>query len=63
MKYYIITEINGVKQYLRRYRINSHGYIAPTMFTTNINKAVFFSLEKVTHFYSRMGIGYAISTK
>lgn len=38
MKYNIITEINGVKQYVRRFRIGTHS-IAITMYTTNQSKA------------------------
>ena len=62
MDYYIVTEINGIKQYVRRYRANSKGYIAVTMVTTNIHKAMKFTQQRSSEIYNKMGIGYAITT-
>lgn len=59
-KYTIITKIDGIKQYLRRYKIRANGYVCPTMVTVNKGKSVSFSKEKATDMLSRLGIGYAI---
>ena len=64
MKYYIITKIDGVKQYVRRCKVTNAGRGCVTMTTTNIEKAKDFeSFKKVEDFYDRLGIGYAIETK
>lgn len=60
MAYNIITEINGVKHYIRRLRISKY-CITPTMLTVAQTKAYDFkTLEKATGMLSKMGIGYAI---
>lgn len=61
MKYCIITEIEGIKNYMRRYRENKKGFIVPTMMTTNPEKALDFGKsEKASEVKSKMGIGFAI---
>jgi len=58
---YVITLINGIKHYVRRKSISSSGRASVTMVTTNISKALdFSSVEKATHFKTKLGIGYAI---
>lgn len=58
---FVITEINGVKHYVRRKSISAAGRAAVTMVTTNKGKALDFgSVEKATDFKDRLGIGYAI---
>lgn len=59
-KYNIITEIEGVKQYVRRVRRRADGFITITMLS-GPNKAMDFgSLEKATIALNKMGIGKAI---
>jgi predicted nucleotide-binding protein (sugar kinase/HSP70/actin superfamily) len=61
VKHFIITEIDGVKQYVRRCKITVAGRAVVTMTTTSKEKAKdFLTKEKVEAFYSRLGIGYAI---
>lgn len=60
-KCFVITEIEGVKQYVRRKSISAAGRVAVTMTTTNKGKALDFgSVRKATEFKNRLGIGYAI---
>jgi len=60
-KYFIITEIDNVKQYVRRKSITVNGRARVTMTTSNIDKAFDFgSNEKASDFLRKLGIGYAI---
>lgn len=62
-KFFIFTEIEGVKHYVRRVH---HGKYttAVTMLCTNWGKALDFgSIEKATKILDRMGIGKAIEVK
>ncbi len=62
MRYNIFTEIDGVKNYVRR--INPHpNRIAVTMYTTSKTKAFDFrTQENATKSLRLMGIGKAIET-
>lgn len=58
---YVITAIDGEKQYVRRKLISSSGRGVVTMVTKNRLKAFDFgSIEKATSFKDKIGIGYAI---
>lgn len=60
-KWFVVTQKEGVKQYVRRKSISSKGKAAVTMTTTNPLKALNFgTLKNATDFLSRIGIGYAI---
>ncbi len=61
MKYYIFTERDGVKLYVRRYRIFNKYSVSVTMLTPYIGKAKDFENDKrVNNIFSKMGVGYAI---
>lgn len=61
MAYNIITEIEGVKHYIRRFNRLKSGYISITMLSTHQGKAFDFETqERATDALRRMGIGKAI---
>lgn len=59
-KYFIITYINGIKNYVRRFRVGQYA-VAVTMFASTKEKAKYFEKkERAEYFISKMGIGYSI---
>lgn len=59
-KYNIFTQIEGVKQYVRRIRRSERGVAVTMLCVSNTKAKDFGSLEKVTEVKDKMGIGYAI---
>ena len=63
MKYHIFTEINGVKNYVRRINVGKYS-TRVTMYTATVDKAYdFLTAEKASHQLNRMGIGKAIEVR
>ncbi len=61
--FYIFTEINGERNYVRRVKHTPYSTTV-TMFTPTTTKAKDFgTLDRCTEVLRRMGIGYAIESK
>jgi hypothetical protein len=64
MRYLIFTEIEGVKQWVRRFNRLKSGYISITMYSSAPGKAFDFQTqERASEALSKMGIGKAIETQ
>jgi len=60
-KYYLITRIEGAKQYVRLFRRKDKTRVAITMLCMTPSKAYDFeTLERATQVKDALGIGYAI---